>query len=235
MRRRLPSSGVPRKPGMTRDDLFNINAGIVKALVAAVAKNCPKVPAVGGRVWGPRGPPAGASAFACPQPGAAHRCCGLLIPVLIDGTGKPAVQGNAGAVAAPRLRRRALKLLPLSTHASSYPRPYPPLQAVIEIISNPVNSTVPIASEVLKAAGVYDPKRLLGVTTLDVVRGAAGRVWLGGAGPGRRRPAAGRVPGSQNLLLADPAWLSCQSARPFLPPLAPAGARQHVCGRGAGP
>lgn len=42
-------------------------------------------------------------------------------------------------------------------------------QAVIEIISNPVNSTVPIASEVLKAAGVYDPKRLLGVTTLDVV------------------------------------------------------------------
>lgn len=27
------------------------------------------------------------------------------------------------------------------------------LQAIIEIISNPVNSTVPIASEVLKAAG----------------------------------------------------------------------------------
>ena len=43
-------------------------------------------------------------------------------------------------------------------------------QAVVEIISNPVNSTVPIAAEVLKAAGVYDPKRLLGVTTLDVVR-----------------------------------------------------------------
>lgn len=77
-------AGVPRKPGMTRDDLFNINAGIVKGLVAACAKHCPK--------------------------------------------------------------------------------------AVIEIISNPVNSTVPIASEVLKAAGVYDPKRLLGVTTLDVVR-----------------------------------------------------------------
>jgi malate/lactate dehydrogenase len=33
-----------------------------------------------------------------------------------------------------------------------------------------VNSTVPIASEVLKAAGVYDPRKLLGVTTLDVVR-----------------------------------------------------------------
>merc|ERR1711953_1131020 len=26
-------AGVPRKPGMTRDDLFNINAGIVKTLV----------------------------------------------------------------------------------------------------------------------------------------------------------------------------------------------------------
>lgn len=38
------------------------------------------------------------------------------------------------------------------------------------MISNPVNSTVPIASEVLKKAGVYDEKRLFGVTTLDVVR-----------------------------------------------------------------
>ena len=38
------------------------------------------------------------------------------------------------------------------------------------IISNPVNSTVPIAAEVFKAAGTYDPKKLLGVTTLDVVR-----------------------------------------------------------------
>ena len=44
------------------------------------------------------------------------------------------------------------------------------LQAVLNIISNPVNSTVPIAAEVLKAAGVYDKKKLMGVTTLDVVR-----------------------------------------------------------------
>ena len=29
-------AGVPRKPGMTRDDLFNINASIVKALVSYV-------------------------------------------------------------------------------------------------------------------------------------------------------------------------------------------------------
>uniref|UniRef100_A0A7C8Z8W4 malate dehydrogenase n=1 Tax=Opuntia streptacantha TaxID=393608 RepID=A0A7C8Z8W4_OPUST len=77
-------AGVPRKPGMTRDDLFNINAGIVKNLVEAVADNCP--------------------------------------------------------------------------------------DAFIHIISNPVNSTVPIAAEVLKAKGVYDPKKLFGVTTLDVVR-----------------------------------------------------------------
>jgi malate dehydrogenase len=40
----------------------------------------------------------------------------------------------------------------------------------LTIISNPVNSTVPIAAEVLKAAGTYDPKKLFGVTTLDVVR-----------------------------------------------------------------
>ena len=33
-----------------------------------------------------------------------------------------------------------------------------------------MNSTVPIAAEVLKKEGVYDPKRLLGVTHLDVMR-----------------------------------------------------------------
>ena len=43
-------------------------------------------------------------------------------------------------------------------------------KAFILVISNPVNSTVPIAAEVMKAAGVFDPKRLFGVTTLDVVR-----------------------------------------------------------------
>lgn len=77
-------AGVPRKPGMTRDDLFNINAGIVKALCTAIAKYCP--------------------------------------------------------------------------------------HALINMISNPVNSTVPIASEVFKKAGTFDEKKLFGVTTLDVVR-----------------------------------------------------------------
>jgi malate dehydrogenase len=77
-------AGIPRKPGMTRDDLFNINAGIVKGLIEVIADVAPK--------------------------------------------------------------------------------------AYILIISNPVNSTVPIAAEVLKSRGVFDPRRLFGVTTLDVVR-----------------------------------------------------------------
>jgi len=37
----LVPAGVPRKPGMTRDDLFNINAGIAKGLIDACAKYCP--------------------------------------------------------------------------------------------------------------------------------------------------------------------------------------------------
>jgi len=77
-------AGIPRKPGMTRDDLFKINAGIVQGLVKGIAEHCPK--------------------------------------------------------------------------------------AYILVISNPVNSTVPIAAETLKNAGVFDPKKLFGVTTLDVVR-----------------------------------------------------------------
>jgi malate dehydrogenase len=35
-------AGIPRKPGMTRDDLFKINAGIVKTLATGCAKYCPK-------------------------------------------------------------------------------------------------------------------------------------------------------------------------------------------------
>ncbi|KAF7759608.1 hypothetical protein Agabi119p4_11303 [Agaricus bisporus var. burnettii] len=77
-------AGVPRKPGMTRDDLFKINAGIVRDLATGIATYSPK--------------------------------------------------------------------------------------AFVLVISNPVNSTVPIVAEVLKKHGVYDPKRLFGVTTLDVVR-----------------------------------------------------------------
>lgn len=36
-------AGVPRKPGMTRDDLFKVNAGIVKGLCIGIAEHCPKV------------------------------------------------------------------------------------------------------------------------------------------------------------------------------------------------
>ncbi|MGP1924045.1 MAG: malate dehydrogenase [Arsenophonus sp. NEOnobi-MAG3] len=43
-------------------------------------------------------------------------------------------------------------------------------KALIGIITNPVNTTVPIAAEVLKKASVYDRNRLFGVTTLDIIR-----------------------------------------------------------------
>ncbi|KAI0337539.1 malate dehydrogenase [Trametopsis cervina] len=90
-------AGVPRKPGMTRDDLFNTNASIVRDLAAAVARVAP--------------------------------------------------------------------------------------EAHLLIISNPVNSTVPIVSEVLQKAGVYDPRRIFGVTTLDVVRAARFLAGVAGAEP----------------------------------------------------
>ena len=43
-------------------------------------------------------------------------------------------------------------------------------EAVLAIISNPINSTVPIAAEILKKKGVYNPHKLCGVTTLDMCR-----------------------------------------------------------------
>jgi malate dehydrogenase len=43
-------------------------------------------------------------------------------------------------------------------------------KAFVCIITNPVNSTLPIAVEVLKKHGVFDPTKVFGVTTLDVVR-----------------------------------------------------------------
>lgn len=38
----LVPAGLPRKPGMTRDDLFATNAGIAKGIVEACAKFCPE-------------------------------------------------------------------------------------------------------------------------------------------------------------------------------------------------
>lgn len=43
-------------------------------------------------------------------------------------------------------------------------------EALIGVITNPVNTTVAIAAEVLKKAGVYDKNKLFGVTTLDIIR-----------------------------------------------------------------
>jgi len=90
-------AGVPRKPGMTRDDLFNTNASIVRDLAAAVARVAP--------------------------------------------------------------------------------------EAHVLVISNPVNSTVPIVSAVLEKAGVYNPKHVFGVTTLDVVRASRFVSGLAGTNP----------------------------------------------------
>ena len=94
----LISAGVARKPGMDRSDLFNVNAGIVKNLVAQIAKTCPK--------------------------------------------------------------------------------------ACIGVITNPVNTTVAIAAEVLKKAGVYDKNKLFGVTTLDIIRSNTFVAELKGKQPG---------------------------------------------------
>lgn len=42
--------------------------------------------------------------------------------------------------------------------------------ACVGIVSNPVNTLVPLAAEVLRKRGVYDKRKLFGVSTLDVVR-----------------------------------------------------------------
>jgi len=55
--------------------------------------------------------------------------------------------------------------------------------AMIGIITNPVNTTVAIAAEVLKKAGVYDKRKLFGVTTLDVIRSSTFVAELKGLSP----------------------------------------------------
>ena len=41
---------------------------------------------------------------------------------------------------------------------------------MVAVVTNPINSLVPLVSEMYKKAGVYDYSRLFGVTTLDCVR-----------------------------------------------------------------
>ena len=38
------------------------------------------------------------------------------------------------------------------------------------MVTNPINAILPFAAEVLKKHGMFDARRLIGVTTLDVVR-----------------------------------------------------------------
>jgi malate dehydrogenase len=38
----IVTAGVPRKPGMSRDDLLNINAGVIKSVAENIAKYCPQ-------------------------------------------------------------------------------------------------------------------------------------------------------------------------------------------------
>ncbi|MDA0662628.1 MAG: malate dehydrogenase, partial [Proteobacteria bacterium] len=38
----IVTAGVPRKPGMSRDDLIGINTNVMKAVGAGIKKNCPK-------------------------------------------------------------------------------------------------------------------------------------------------------------------------------------------------
>ncbi len=51
----------------------------------------------------------------------------------------------------------------------------PALQAVIAIVTNPVNSTVPIAAETLKKLGVYDPRKVSEASSWGVTGARQGR------------------------------------------------------------
>jgi malate dehydrogenase len=55
--------------------------------------------------------------------------------------------------------------------------------ALVGVITNPVNGTVPIVAEVFKKAGTYDANRVFGVTTLDVIRSEAFIAELKGLNP----------------------------------------------------
>jgi len=56
-------------------------------------------------------------------------------------------------------------------------------KALIGIITNPVNTTVAIAADVLKKKGVYDPARLFGITTLDIIRSSTFVAEVNGVDP----------------------------------------------------
>ncbi|KIJ58565.1 hypothetical protein HYDPIDRAFT_33221 [Hydnomerulius pinastri MD-312] len=73
-----------------------------------------------------------------------------------------------------------------STHPSSATSPAPSamlLPTHVLVIPNPVNSTVPIVASTLAKAGVYNPARVFGVTTFDVVRAARFTAGIAGVRP----------------------------------------------------
>jgi malate dehydrogenase len=55
--------------------------------------------------------------------------------------------------------------------------------AFLLVIANPVNSIIPIVAETLKSAHVFTPKRLFGITTLDVVRASTFVAEVAGLSP----------------------------------------------------
>lgn len=59
------------------------------------------------------------------------------------------------------------------------------------MVTNPVNSTVPVAAEALRKQGAFEPARLFGVTTLDVVRAST---FIAHALGGEADPKQFRVP-----------------------------------------
>jgi hypothetical protein len=160
-------AGVPRKPGMTRDDLFNINASIVQSLAEGIAKHCPKVR---------RARTAPCASPALGLQGQWRRAKHVTDKLVLDvkhasrGIVREHMVAHARRALQARARRAPQLRAARSPAPAAKPCPVRVRQAIINIISNPVNSTVPITAEVLKGAGVYDPAKLMGVTTLDVVR-----------------------------------------------------------------
>lgn len=55
--------------------------------------------------------------------------------------------------------------------------------AILLLITNPVNSLVPLVCEVLKHSGKFCPGKVMGVSTLDSVRAATFIAQLTGADP----------------------------------------------------
>ena len=79
-------------------------------------------------------------------------------------------------------------LIPFQTNASiirdlstSISRVSP--NAHVLVIANPVNSTVPIVSAVASKAGTFNPRKLFGITTLDVVRASRFLAGIAGTDP----------------------------------------------------